>query len=154
MVVLTCVGICLSVRSGRSKPTVPAAVLDYPGQAAATERDPSRQLHVLAVGTWQDFYEGKRTLTLRPDGTATMVVELTGLKARLFTRRLELDIVWSIEDGKMRRRTVGGRPADKVAFVNKMAGVAVAEQILELTADRMILLDQNETRRYSWQRVR
>jgi hypothetical protein len=108
----------------------------------------------LAVGTWQDFYHGKRTLTLRPDGTATMVVEFTGLKARLFTRRLTLQIVWSIQDGKMHRRTVGGTPADKVEFVNRRAGVQVAEPIVELTQEEMVLLDQNGSQQYRWHRVR
>jgi hypothetical protein len=108
----------------------------------------------LAVGTWQDFYHGKRTLTLRPDGTATMVVEFTGLKARLFTRRLQLQIVWSITDGKMHRRTIGGTPADKVEFVNRRAGVQVAEPIVELTEEHMVLLDQNGSQQYRWRRVR
>jgi hypothetical protein len=83
-----------------------------------------------------------------------MVLELTGLKARLFTRRLTLDIVWSIQDGKMHRRTVGGSPADKVQFVNKRAGVQVAEPIVKLTEDEMVLLDQDGSRQYRWRRVR
>jgi hypothetical protein len=107
----------------------------------------------LAAGTWQDFYHGKRTLTLKPDGTATMVVEFSGLKARLFTRRLTLQIVWSIEDGRMHRRTVGGSPADKVEFVNRRAGVQVAEPIVELTDEQMVLLDQDGSRQYRWRRV-
>jgi hypothetical protein len=115
--------------------------------------DPDERQRQLAVGTWRDFHHGKRTLTLRDDGTATMVLELSGLKARLFTRRLELKIVWSIEDGKMHRRTVGGTPRDKVEFVNRRAGVAVAEPIEELTADQMTLLDQNGSQKYHWRRV-
>ena len=83
-----------------------------------------------------------------------MVVELKGLEARLFTPRLELDIVWSIKDGKMHRRTVGGRPAGKIDFVNRRAGVAVAELIRELTADRMVLIDQDGSQRYTWRRVK
>ena len=133
--------------------------------AATPEEDGQQQLRVgsvsrdenyqrLAVGTWQDFYHGKRTLTLRPDGTATMVVEFSGLKARLFTRRLQLQIVWSIKDGKMHRRTVGGTPADKVEFVNRRAGVQVAEPVVELSDGRMVLLDQNGSQQYRWRRVR
>lgn len=119
----------------------------------AVSTDPDASYRQLAIGTWQDFHHGKRTLILRDDGTAMMVVELSGIKARLFTRRLELDIAWSIEDGKMHRRTVGGRPRDKVDFVNKRAGVAVAEPIIELTEESMILLDQNGSQQYHWRRV-
>lgn len=145
--------ICLIVKSGRPAGTVTLDVPGSSGRPAAPKPNPDERLRRLAVGTWRDFYQGKRTLTLHPDGTATMVVELTGYKARLFTPRLELDIAWSIEDGKMHRRTVGGRPANRVAFVNKRAGVAVAEQILALAEDRMILLDRNGSRKYTWRRV-
>ncbi len=107
----------------------------------------------MIVGVWANFHHGERTMTVRPDGTATMVIELTGFKARLFTPRLELDMVWSVEDGCMNRRNVGGSPPAKVDFVNRTYGDRVAEPILELTADRMVLQDQESNREYEWQRV-
>lgn len=128
--------------------------LAVPGKSRASEKHSDAELQAMAVGTWRDFHHGRRTLTLRADGTATMVVELSGIKARLFTPRLVLDIVWSIEDGKMHRRTTGGRPADKVAFVNQRAGVAVAEPIVSLDEDRMVLRDQNAKQTYKWRRVK
>jgi hypothetical protein len=136
-----------------SVPAAPEEPTDQGVTAPPTLANPDQQYRELAIGTWQDFYHGKRTLILRPDGTATMIVELSGLKARLFTPRLQLDIVWSIEGGKMHRRTVGGVPADKVEFVNRRAGVAVAEPIVELTPSRMVLRDQNGSPDYHWQRV-
>lgn len=150
-------------RTDTSSDSPPATTLAVPD--IMPEETPAQEMRVgsisrddnyqrLAVGTWQDFYHGKRTLTLRPDGTATMVVEFSGLKARLFTRRLELQIVWSIKDGKMHRRTVGGSPADKVEFVNRRAGVQVAEPIVELTDEHMVLVDQNGSPQYRWRRVR
>lgn len=153
MLLIAGVWICLQVGSGRARDSVTLAVPGPSGQPAASEEDRDERLRRLAVGTWRDFYQGKRTLTLRPDGTATMVVELSGLKARLFTPRLELDIAWSVEDGKMHRRTLGGRPAERIEFVNRRAGVAVAEPILELTRGRMILLDRDGSRKYTWRRV-
>jgi hypothetical protein len=149
MVLLVGSGVYLRWSSGRAQGTVTLTVVGSPSRAA----DSDEQFRRLALGTWRDYYQGKRTLTLRPDGTATMVVELTGIKARLFTPRLVLDIAWAIENGTMHRRTVGGHPADKVRIVNKYAGVAVAERILQLTADRMVLLDQDGSRQYCWQRV-
>ena len=124
------------------------------GGSAPTEISQDERLRRLAIGTWRDFHHGRRTMTLRADGTATMVVELTGIKARLFTPRLQLDIVWSVEEGRMKRRTVGGTPPDKVAFVNQRAGKQVAEPILELTDDRLRLLDRDGKTRYDWRRVR
>jgi hypothetical protein len=150
----------LATRSSPSPPPVPAAVptavapvSDPELTASPTVAGPDQEFRRLIIGTWQDFHHGKRTLIVRPDGTATMIVELSGWKARLFTPRLQLEIVWSIEDGKMHRRTVGGTPADKVAIVNRRAGVAVAEPIVELTSSSMVLRDQSGSQDYHWRRV-
>ena len=155
VMVLTGVAI-LAIRSS-SRPVedgAPLVVSGVPGDKSVSGAETDVQLCRLAVGIWRDNYQGKRTLTLRSDGTATMLVELSGMKARLFTPRLELDIVWSIRNGRMHRRTVGGRPADKIEFVNKRAGVAVAEPVLTLTANQMVLLDKDGSRRYRWQRLK
>ncbi|MEE8451696.1 MAG: hypothetical protein V3R99_07265 [Thermoguttaceae bacterium] len=147
---LLAVGLAFSPnRNGRDGSVTLAVGGSAPGKLSQDE-----QLRRAAIGTWQDFHHGKRTMTLREDGTATMVVELTGIKARLFTPRLQLDIVWSVEDGRMKRRTVGGTPADKVAFVNRRAGKQVAEPILELTGNRLRLLDRDGKTKYDWRRVR
>jgi len=148
-VLLLAVGLAYSSDShGRDR----SATLAVSG-SASNEPTQDEQLRQAAIGTWQDFHHGKRTMTLREDGTATMVVKLTGIKAKLFTPRLELDIRWSVEDGRMKRRTVGGTPADKVAFVNQRAGRQVAEPILELTEDRLRLLDRDGKTQYDWHRV-
>lgn len=113
-----------------------------------------RELREEIVGVWQDFYQGKRTMTLRADGSATMLVELSGWKARMFTRLLRLEMTWQIEGGKLHRRTVGGEPADKVEFVNRRVGDRCAEPILQLTEDRLVLLDQDGKQQYDWRRVK
>jgi hypothetical protein len=105
------------------------------------------------VGTWSNFHHGERTMIVRGDGTATMIVLFRGIKARLFTRRLELEMVWSVQDGCMTRRTVGGTPADKIVVVNRYAGQEVTESILNLTDDQLVLLDTDGTSRHQWQRV-
>jgi hypothetical protein len=132
----------------------PAVTLATGIQSDRNDLGSDQQLRRLAVGTWRDFYHGKRTLTIREDGTATMVIEFSGFKARLFTPRLQLDLRWSIEGGSMLRRTVGGRPSDKVDFVIKRVGDRVEEPILELTQSRMLLQDQSGSRQYQWQRIR
>lgn len=107
----------------------------------------------LAVGTWQDDYRGKRTMHLLEDGTGTMIVELSGLTAALFASRLEFDMVWSIEDGRMKKQTVSGRPAAKVKAILTMMGDRVDEPILESTGARLVLLDADGKTRYDWRRV-
>jgi hypothetical protein len=116
------------------------------------ERD--GQLRRLVIGTWKDEYQGQRTMKLEKDGAATMVVELEGLKATLFAHRLEFDMRWSIEKGRLKKRTVGGSPAVAVKMIVKMMGDRVDERILELTKDRLLLLDKDGKTKYDWRRAK
>ena len=107
----------------------------------------------MVIGVWEDDYQGKRTMTLKEDGTGTMVVELSGWRAALSARRLRFDMVWSVEDGRLKKQTVGGEPETQVRMILSTMGDQVDEPILELTEDRLVLLDQDEETKYEWRRV-
>jgi hypothetical protein len=83
-----------------------------------------------------------------------MVVEFDGWKARMFTPRLRIETTWSIADGRFNRLTVGGEPADKVEFVKNRVGDRASDKIVKVTAERMVLIDQDGETRYNWRRVR
>ncbi len=124
-----------------------------PGEAQkSSERD--KQLRRLVVGTWQDDYQGKRTMTLKQDGTGTMIVDLKGVKAALFASRLTFNMKWSVEKGRLKKRTIGGTPSGRVQMILKMMGDRVDEPILELTKKRLLLLDKDGETKYDWRRVR
>lgn len=127
----------------------PALGQDRSGPNARDE-----QFRRLVVGTWQDEYQGRRTMTLKDDGTGTMVVELDGLKGKLFAPRLEFEMVWSVAEGRLKKRTLKGEPATTVQLILKAMGDRVDERILELTPDRLLLLDKDGKTKYDWRRVR
>lgn len=106
----------------------------------------------LLLGVWHDNYKAKRTMTLNEDGTGTMLVELSGLQAVLFARELRFDMEWSLEDNVLKKRTVGGEPAGKVKAILSTMGDSAADVILELTEDRLLLLDKDGATRYDWRR--
>jgi hypothetical protein len=106
------------------------------------------------VGVWEDEYQGHRTMTMRADGTATMVVELHGWKATLYASKLVFEMTWSLEHGRLKKRTTRGEPAGRVKAILKLMGDRVDERILELTAQRLLLLDQDGKRQYDWHRVK
>ncbi len=106
------------------------------------------------LGTWEDHYQGHRIMTVRADGSATMIVELHGWKAHLYASRLQFEMTWSIQNGRMQKRTTGGDPPGKVKTILKLMGDRVDERILELTSDRLLLLDQDGKRQYDWRRVK
>lgn len=114
--------------------------------------DGDARLRELVVGTWADEYKGKRTMTIHQDGSATMVVELSGLHA-VMGSRLRFDMEWSIEDGRLKKRTIGGEPSGRVNLILKAMGDRVDEPILELTEERLLLLDADGETTYDWRRV-
>lgn len=119
---------------------------------APTSKD--KEFRKLVLGTWQDNYEGKRTLTLREDGTGTMIVELSGLKAKLVAPRLQFDMEWSITNGRLKKHSLGGKPATQVSMILKTMGDTVDEPILELSKDRLLLLDGDGKTKYDWRRAK
>jgi hypothetical protein len=124
-----------------------------PATPQVADDDPEAEARRLVVGTWTDNYQGKRTMTLNDDGTGTMIVELSGMKARLFASRLVFEMEWSLENGRLKKRTLRGEPAARVALILKTMGDRVDEPILELTEQQLVLLDKDGETRYTWTRV-
>jgi hypothetical protein len=92
-------------------------------------------------------------MTLREDGTGTMVVDLEGAAAVMFAPQLRFDMQWSIDGGRIKMQTRGGEPAGKVQLILKMTGDHVDQPILELSETHLLLLDEDGKTRYDWQRV-
>ena len=114
---------------------------------------PDEKHRRLLPEVWQDEYQGKRTMTLNEDGTGTMVVELTGVQASLFAAKLRFDMTWSLNGDKLIKTTIGGEPAKKVNLILKMMGDTAEDKILEITGERLLLLDKDGTTEYDWKRV-
>ena len=145
-------GILVSVSAVAAEPNQETQLVQTKNAKASAERD--KQLRRLVVGKWEDDYQGKRTMTLKQDGTGTMVVELDGVKAALFASRLTFNMKWSVEKGRLKKRTISGTPAGRVQMILKMMGDRVDEPILELTEKRLLLLDKDGKTKYDWRRVR
>ena len=58
-----------------------------------------------------------------------------------------------IEAGRLKKRTVGGAPAGRVRLILATMGDRVDEPILELTEQRLLLLDGDGRTKYDWRRV-
>ena len=107
----------------------------------------------LLVGTWEDDYQGKRVMEIREDGTATMDVYLEGWRAMLSADHLKFEMNWSVENGRLKKQTIGGEPKGKVNLILKTMGDRVDEPILELTNERLRLLDADGKTKYDWRRA-
>ena len=120
--------------------------------ASAPRRDArSRQL---VVGTWKRHLYGNRTLTVRKNGTATMVIKPDAVWSVLFGERLQIEIAWKIKGGRLIYHSKGGKPADKVASAQQMWGDHWDEKILELTDERLSILNSDGQTQSNWTRVK
>ena len=121
---------------------------------AHVAKDQDKQFRRMVTGTWNfDDYQAKRTMTLKENGIGTMVVDLSGWRAALSAPRLRFDMVWSMEGGHLKKKTVGGEPATQVQIALKTIGDTADERILELTEHRLLLLDGDGKTKYDWRRV-
>lgn len=121
--------------------------------ASMQPQTPEEKQRLELVGQWEDDYRGKRYLTLKEDGTATMIVEPAGIGKTLFAPKLIFDAEWRIEEGRLHLWTKGGEPKGKVRMVLKMFGDRAEQDILELTADRLRLRDTDGKTEYEWRRI-
>ena len=122
---------------------------DKPLFTEDSEDDPAAGI----VGVWTDNYQGKRTMTLRDDGTGTMEVELSGVTAKLFAERLRFDMRWSMRDDRLIKESIGGEPREQVELILRTMGRRVEETILEVSADRLKTLDPDGVTSYVWTRL-
>jgi hypothetical protein len=116
-----------------------------------TEEEKMRRM---VLGIWQDKYQGKRTMTLNADGTGVMHVELSGASAFLFASKMRFDMKWKLEEKKLTKTTIGGEPADKVNLILNTMGNVAEDTLLEVTEERLHLLDKNGKTKYDWRRAK
>ena len=78
VVIAGVVGIVLYARSGG--PPAKDSLRETNARPAQSQSpaDLDNSFRRMVLGTWEDEYQGKRTMTLKEDGTGTMIVELSG----------------------------------------------------------------------------
>jgi hypothetical protein len=127
---------------------------DTPLASRPTQGSEANQTRKKVLGTWQDDYQGKRTMTLNEDGTGTMLVELTGAKAVLFADKLRFDMQWSLDGKKLIKKTISGEPQNKVNIIINTMGDTAEDTLVEVTEEKLLLLDKDGKTQYNWRRVK
>ena len=93
-------------------------------------------------------------MTLNEDGTGTMFVELTGAKAVLFADKLRFDMQWSLDGKKLIKKTISGEPQNKVNIIINTMGDTAEDTLVEVTEEKLLLLDKDGKTQYNWRRVK
>jgi hypothetical protein len=128
----------------------PAGPADHESVPAAGEDDAHRRT---AVGTWTQYDRGPRTLTLREDGTGTMLVEPAGAWAYLIGAKVTMQIEWKVEKGRAIMNSISGQPETAFKAITQLFGKERDREIVELTAEKLVLLDNEDGSKSEWTRA-
>jgi hypothetical protein len=106
----------------------------------------------LLAGTWTRDSYGNRRLTIREDGTASMVIKPSTVYALVFGDRIDIEVKWELQDGYVDYKVTSATPAEKFEMAKKTWGDHWHEKIHKLDEKTLILLGE-EGDEYEWTRV-
>ena len=137
------------VQSDGTNPAAPNSEKDTQPEKKPTDDDLRKSI----LGNWERHSYGKRVLTVKDDGTATMVVTPDGLWSFVIGERVEIEIEWNIENGRVIFDSVRGTPESSFNTITKLFGKHRDRRIVELNDERLVLLN-DEDNRSEWKRVK
>ncbi len=129
---------------GASASTTPAA------QPPAT--DPS--LAEVLIGSWQDDFYGKRIFHFRPDGTATMTIELDRVGQVLYGPKLTFFIDWTLKEDVLTMKMTGGEPKQTATAVAKIFGETSDQRVEGFSDEELILRSLDSQKLYVHRRIK
>ena len=103
------------------------------------------------IGTWAQERFGRRTLTIRPNGTALMIIEPNDFFALAYGKRIEVELSWQFNGERAVYRITGGNPADKLELAKKSWGDAWDEPVVDVTDNSFVLVGADGSR-CEWRR--
>lgn len=125
------------------------------GASRAATAHADAALAARLVGTWQTRSFGSQTLTNFDDGTASLDVELNRLAAIRYGRQMELQLEWTIENGVLSHRVVGGSPQRYVDRLTNDFGDSTDYVVVGITESELVLTEVDDPdSEHRWEAVR
>ncbi|VAX40274.1 hypothetical protein MNBD_PLANCTO02-1921 [hydrothermal vent metagenome] len=106
-----------------------------------------------SVGTWEKEESGKRTLTIKENGTATLIYLPSGVNRFLLGEKVIVKIKWIIQKGKVKFRSHSGLPEKSFNIITATHGREKIRKILEISDKHFMLYDEKEKEKSKWTRV-
>ncbi len=107
----------------------------------------------LLVGRWEQENLGKRTLDVKPDGSATMIFEPSGLLAFTLGDRLVFDAEWTLERGRLDIHVTGGTPKTKAKIALGLVGDHWNRPIETLNQEYLAVRKEEDNSLSEWTRL-
>lgn len=134
---------------GASAPTTPAA--QPPAKVQPPTTEPS--LAEVLIGSWQDDFYGKRIFHFRPDGTATMTIELDRVGQVLYGPKLTFFIDWTLKDDLLSMKMTGGEPMQTATAVAKLFGETSEQRVERFSDEELTLRSLDSQKLYVHRRI-
>jgi hypothetical protein len=90
------------------------------------------------VGKWRQDHTEKRTISVKADGTAIIVAELSDYRQYIVGKSLRFDLQWTLKDSTLTFITLGGDPPESIKYINAIYGKTRAYRVREFSRDRML----------------
>ncbi len=115
----------------------------------------TEQVRQLVTGFWKSNYYGTRHLIIREDGTATIYYEPNMLAQLVMGGRLRIHYNWEYdpENTRVLFTATEGYPQKSYEYVLEKWGADQQQTVLEATAQRLLLLDGDNTTKHDWKRI-
>jgi len=118
-----------------------------------TVKDPDEALKESLLGSWKREFYGEWLMTLQKGGTGTIVITPSGIWGTLIGKRVDVNLEWSVENGRIKLRSISGKPDLAFKASVQIFGKERIRKIKELTAHRFIMLDEEDDSETEWTRV-
>lgn len=105
------------------------------------------------IGTWKDRFFGTRTLILRDDGTARMILDLDLTASLMYGRHLEFDMQWTLADATVQIEILEGFPEKSAQSLIKTWGTRFEYLLDQVDSDAVEMRDWDGSMSYSLRRA-
>ena len=106
------------------------------------------------VGKWeQTKSSSKQILTIKENGTATMLIEPQGLWTAVLGKQVSIDIEWSLDAATLTLRAVGGKPENKLDYIKQLWGSEFVREINSIEDKMFTLRDDKGDVSQKWIRT-
>ncbi|MFK7778717.1 MAG: hypothetical protein QM501_11485 [Gimesia sp.] len=118
------------------------------------ERFSTEEILAKLIGKWEQTKSTrKQILTIKENGTATMVIEPQGIWRAVLGNKVIVNIEWSLKDARLTLRTVGGSPENKLEYINQLWGSEFVREINSIEDKMFTLRDDDGDVSQKWIRT-
>ncbi|WP_417383734.1 hypothetical protein [Gimesia sp.] len=114
----------------------------------------SEELLSRLVGKWEQTKSTSRQiLTIKENGTATMLIEPQGIWSTVLGKKVTIDIEWQLNAATLTLRAVGGSPENKLDYIKQLWGSEFKREIHSIEDKMFTLRDDKGDVSQKWIRT-